>query len=447
MRRKPAVGEGGLRTVLNRRFGRILGLTFAATVTASFVCFFLLHDWIEHLGQALGVNHRLYDAIGDTGALVIAGGAMLFAMWMYRRLFQETVIVTCCDRVRAGLCERDAVLERAVSGQTRMAGELTAVRVQAQELAGAFPEIAVATLKLRECIGATAGLTEDAALQILDRLHQVDESVHLLVRLLLQSGQRSDAIIHQARERVCANKRFAADMENYVHSRRDEVQANRAQFMEIIDYIKAFGRNLGSIEAIAAQTNMLALNATIEAARAGEAGRGFAVVANEVRQLSHQTVTAAEQIRTGLARMQQMIDRFLVERVDAARTNNEIEKLESFGRELGHAVEGYNELTTYLREVIDAADGQSKIVAARIADAIGGVQFQDIVRQRLEQVAHGLSAIDGSNDRLAEAIGALPEVRPISEALATLRTLAGCGVRCACGGAAESAEPAVELFG
>ncbi len=327
-RREPKADAQGVRTVLNRRFGRILGLTFATTVMASFICFFLLHDWIDDVGRELGLNRRLYDTLGATGALVIAGVVMLFTMWTYRRLFQETVIGACHDRIRAGLCELDAPLSRALSERARQESELKAVGVHCQELAGAFPDIAAATLTLRACIGATAGLTEDAALQILDRLHQVDKSVDALVQLLLQSGQRSDTIIHQARARVCANQVFATDMANYVHSRRDDVQANRAQFMEIMDYIKAFGRNLGSIETIAAQTNLLALNATIEAARAGEAGRGFAVVANEVRQLSHQTVAAADQIRTGLARMQQMIDRFLVERVDAAQTTHEIEKLE-----------------------------------------------------------------------------------------------------------------------
>ncbi len=438
--------ESGVRIVLNRRFGRCLGLAFAATVAASFACFFLVHDSIDALGEALGLSHRLYDAIGASAALVIAGAAMLSAMWRYRRLFQETAIVTCSHRVRAGLCERDAVLSRALAERARQGAELAAVGAHGQELAAAFPEFAAVSGKLRDCIAATSGLTEEAARQIIDRLHQVDEAVHLLVQLLMQSGERSDTIICQAHERVSANNRFIADMESYVLSRRDEVQANRTQFMELITFITAFGRNLGSIEAIASQTNLLALNATIEAARAGEAGRGFAVVANEVRQLSHQTVAAADQIRTGLAGMQRMIDRFLVERVDAAKSGREIERLESFGRELGHAVEGYNELTGYLREVIDAADGQSKKVAARIADAIGEVQFQDIVRQRLEQVSHALSVLDASYGKLADAIGALPALRPIEEALVAVRDLSGCGVLCACGAGGTRVEPAVELF-
>jgi hypothetical protein len=438
--------EDGLRIVLNRHFGRYLALSFSVIAAASFTGVFLLHGTFHALGVSFGLTPRLLDASGALGGLVVAAGAMLLAMHLYRPRYQETVIVTCRHRVRAGACERDAAFRRAVSEQARQGTALQAVGAHGQELAAAFPDIAAATRQLRSCIGATIGLTEEAAQQILDRLRQVDESVHALMEHLMQSGEQSDTIIRQARDRVSANHRFVADMERYVLARRDEIQATRTQFVEIIEHITAFSQMLGSIEAIAAQTNLLALNATIEAARAGEAGRGFAVVANEVRQLSRQTVSAADHIRSGLARTQQMIDRFLVERVDAAHANNEIEQLEAFGRQLGHAVEGYDDLTHYLREVIEAADSQSQRVAARIAAAIGGVQFQDIVRQRLEQVGHGLSVLDESHAILANAIGSLPELRPVSDARARVRDLTGCGVQCACGPAGKTVEPDVELF-
>ena len=74
---------------------------------------------------------------------------------------------------------------------------------------------------------------------------------------------------------------------------REIVEANDEQLKAMNSFVKF-------IIDIASQTKLLALNATIEAARAGEAGKGFAVVAKEVKELSEQTRTAVEKIRTSI---------------------------------------------------------------------------------------------------------------------------------------------------
>jgi methyl-accepting chemotaxis protein len=108
---------------------------------------------------------------------------------------------------------------------------------------------------------------------------------------------------------------------------------------------------IGTIDAIAFQTNILALNAAVEAARAGEQGRGFAVVATEVRSLANRTTTAAREIKQLITDSVQQVHSGMAVATQAGRLMNEV-------------VQASAQVTDRLSGAVTGANEQSKGIHA-----------------------------------------------------------------------------------
>jgi len=248
-----------------------------------------------------------------------------------------------------------------------------------------------------EHLSSVMHLTQGATMTVLDRLNNVDGLVGEFAAFVRASGETSETLMNQSGDSVSRNQSFVENLDGYLHGRANDSRAERERFTRIVQDTQTLHDSVAAIGKIVSTTNMLALNATIEASRAGNAGRGFAVVANEVRELANQTRAAVDSIKVGLTLVQQTVRRQLEDKDANKRAEAERKLLDELGGQLHALGTGYSQMVNHQRRVLDEMERLGGEIAEAMRGAMGEMQFQDVVRQRLESVMRGIAALKESD--------------------------------------------------
>jgi DNA-binding protein H-NS len=227
-------------------------------------------------------------------------------------------------------------------------------------------------------------ISEAAAGSILANLTSVDEKFTALLDFIRQAGssERVAGVIAEIDGHMSACRE---QLTRFAERQREDARIGLTQRGKIGDDTRRVLEVLEGVNAIARQTTMLSLNVSIEAARAGEAGKGFAVIAAEIRKLAAEVAALSSDVQSRVEALMHTVTVDLQQQTDQ-REREEREAIEHISQTLNSLTDDLTTIVSHQREVLQKVEAESESAARPIMDIIGKVQFQDIVRQQLEQL-------------------------------------------------------------
>jgi len=244
---------------------------------------------------------------------------------------------------------------------------------------------------MREQIGDSLTESESEVMQVIEQISYLNDRSNLQRERIAQSIQSGKALTESTHHRAENNKQIVAALEMQMQEQTRELRSDFEHVQSMAAEVRALAPLIKIITTIAQQTSLLALNAEIEAARAGNAGRGFAVVAFEVRKLSVSSTKAAADIAAKIHATCARVEREMVEAQASLKQHESNEAMSHLVADLTGMQIEFNKNGQLLLDVITEVDENYAENVQRLSEALGHIQFQDVMRQRMEHVQEALT--------------------------------------------------------
>jgi methyl-accepting chemotaxis protein len=259
-------------------------------------------------------------------------------------------------------------------------------KTMGNEFQGSRPYIDV----MREQIGDSLSESEGEVVKAIEQIGLLHAKASEQRERIAESIKSGNELNESTNQRIESNKQIIAAIEMQLDAQNDEFKSNFERVQGMAEEVGSLAPLVKIITSIAQQTSLLALNAEIEAARAGIAGRGFAVVAFEVRKLAVLSTKAAADISEKIKTTCKKVDTEMTAAKDSLKQHEASNAMSHLIADLAGMQDQFSKNSRLLLEVITEVDSNYEESIVRLSQALGHIQFQDVMRQRMEHVQDAL---------------------------------------------------------
>jgi methyl-accepting chemotaxis protein len=256
-----------------------------------------------------------------------------------------------------------------------------------QELGSLKPYLEI----MRRQIAGAMEVADSSVLGVIERINLVHGLSSGQVDRLEESMQISKVLVEVATQQSGNLNQLIDLVKGIIQSHLTELDSNIQRTGSLAEEISDLKDIMETVGGIAIQSELLGINALIQAAHVRQAGAAFSVVASEMRKLSAKAAQASLDIDFKINKLAQnmaseieSMKRISVEvQATAVKLDHIIQDIRAF--ECQFAVSTQN-----LNDGIDGIHANNSQIVAKLTEALGLIQFTDMVYQRMDHVDKAL---------------------------------------------------------
>ena len=304
-------------------------------------------------------------------------------------------------------------------------------------------------LRLDEAIDGTLNdivvNTEASAVETIQRVRKLSDGARRLVGIL-DSGESGG---HGLGSEIASNLAHLAEVGTFIDQLPERMQRDADNAKQVAKEMVELSRLVEAVQSISLQSQMLAINTAIQAGHAGSMGASFRVMSEEMRTLAANSKSVATQIIKGLTRTRHVIEEGMGSNI--SKSTQELERVSDAAVSIDRLRKKLEEVHGQNAERLSAIATHNEHMSRDIAEILGHLQYQDIVRQSIDRVRETIGA---RNSCITNAVRAeQPQLAVLMEVPGQLEFILDNYVatennhtRSAMNSTAHPAVPKIELF-